>query len=122
MSSSMYPRTSFALSLAVPILLVACGGGNGGAAAGPAITIQPSDQSVSVGQAATFSVTATGAAPVGYQWQRNTLPVAGATASKYTTPARGVGDSGSIFAVVVTDRDGSATSRAATLIVTGGVP
>ena len=123
----MYPRTFFALGLAVPILLVACGGGKGGAvavpaASAPAITIQPSDQSVPVGETATFSVTATGAAPVSYQWQRNTLPVAGATASKYTTPATGVGDNGSSFAVVVTDPGGSATSRAATLIVTGGVP
>jgi hypothetical protein len=123
----MHPRTSFALGLAVPILLAACGGGNGGAAAvlvssAPSITVQPADQSVPVGQAATFTVTATGAAPVSYQWQRNTLPVAGATASKYTTPATAVGDNGSSFAVVATNPGGSATSRAATLIVTGGVP
>jgi hypothetical protein len=123
----MYPRTSFALGLAVPILLAACGGGKGGAAAvlvssAPSITVQPADQSVPVGQAATFTVTATGAAPVSYQWQRNTLPVAGATASNYTTPATAIGDNGSSFTVVVTNPGGSATSRAATLIVTGGVP
>jgi hypothetical protein len=127
MSRVMYPRTSIALWLPAAMLLVACGGGGAAgmpatSSPGPAIAMQPSDQSVPVGQAATFTVTATGASPLDYQWQRNTLPVAGATASIYTTPATVAGDNGVSFAVVVTNPGGSATSRAATLVVTGGVP
>lgn len=123
----MYPRISTVLGLTVPILLVACGGGGGAAgvpapSSGPSIAMQPSDQNVAVGQAATFTVTATGASPLNYEWLRNTLPIAGATASKYTTPATAAGDNGATFTVVVTDPAGSATSRDATLIVTGGVP
>jgi hypothetical protein len=75
---------------------------------------------VSVGQPATFVVTATGTAPLSYQWQRNASPIAGATTSSYVTAATVVGDSGSSFAVVVTNAVGSTTSRSATLIVTGG--
>src|SRR5450631_2574380 len=121
MSRVMYPRTSIALWLPAAMLLVACGGGGAAgmpatSSPGPAIAMQPSDQSVPVGQAATFTVTATGASPLDYQWQRNTLPVAGATASIYTTPATVAGDNGVSFAVVVTNPGGSATSRAATLV------
>ena len=125
-------RVSFGLGLTASLLLVGCGGGNKGAAgspstpppsAAPAITVQPSDQSVSVGQSATFTVSATGAAPLSYQWQGSGSPIAGATASSYTTPATTLSDSGSTFAVVVTDASGSTTSRSATLTVTsGGVP
>jgi hypothetical protein len=128
----MHQKVSFGLSLAAFILLAACGG-NGAAEtaptppaspapapSAPAITIQPSDQNVSVGQPATFMVTATGTAPLSYQWQRNASPIAGATTSSYMTAATVVGDSGSSFAVVVTNAGGSTTSRSATLIVTGG--
>jgi hypothetical protein len=113
------------------ILLVSCGG-NGGASsaapppttpppsAGPAITIEPSDQTVQAGQAATFTATATGAAPLSYQWQKNASPIAGATASTYTTGSTTAGDSGSGFAVVVSNPSGSITSRSAALAVTSG--
>ncbi|HSY97000.1 MAG TPA: PQQ-binding-like beta-propeller repeat protein [Steroidobacteraceae bacterium] len=86
----------------------------------PAITIQPSDQSVSSGQPAIFTVTATGAGPLSYQWQKDAAPIAGATASIYTTPATALSDSGSTFAVVVSDANGSATSRSAKLLVASG--
>jgi len=114
------------LGLAASLLLVACGGGNHGASAtapspsAPAITIQPSDQTVSAGQPATFTVTATGAGPLTYQWQRNASPIAGATAPSYATAATTLGDSGSTFAVVVANASGSTTSRSATLTVTSG--
>jgi len=75
---------------------------------------------VSVGQAATFTVAAAGAAPLGYQWQRSGSPIVGATASSYTTGATTAGDSGSGFAVVVTNASGSTTSRSAMLTVTSG--
>jgi len=75
---------------------------------------------VASGQAATFKVTATGATPLSYQWQRNASPIAGATAQAYTTAVTALGDTGSSFAVVVTNAGGSTTSRSALLTVTSG--
>ena len=86
-------------------------------AAPPSITTQPSNQTVTAGQTATFTVTATGTAPLSYQWQKNGANIAGATSSSYTTPATTASDSGSMFRVVVTNSAGSATSNAATLTV-----
>ena len=83
----------------------------------PAITTQPMNQTVTAGQTATFSVTATGTAPLSYQWQKSGTNIAGATSSSYTTPATTTADSGSAFNVVVTNSAGSATSSAATLTV-----
>jgi hypothetical protein len=125
----MFKKAFFALISATSILLAACGGGGGGTAAMappapspavPVIAIQPSDQTVSAGQTATFTVTATGSAPVSYQWQRGASPIAGATATAYTTAVTTAGDSGSSFAVIVTDASGSTTSRSAALHVTSG--
>ena len=83
----------------------------------PVITQQPSDQMVTVGETATFSVAATGTLPLTYQWQKGTTPVAGATSASYTTPATASTDSGSQFKVVVSNADGSMTSNPATLTV-----
>ncbi len=71
-----------------------------------------------VGQTATFSVVATGTAPLQYQWRKGGAAIAGATGSSYTTPVTVIGDSGSSFTVVVTNATGSMTSNAATLTVT----
>ncbi len=83
----------------------------------PAITIQPADQTVAVAQTATFSVAATGTAPLSYQWQKGTTPISGASAASYTTPATTSADNGSQFKVVVSNSAGSITSSAATLTV-----
>jgi hypothetical protein len=83
----------------------------------PSITQQPSNQTVTVGQTATFSVTATGTAQLSYQWQQGTTPIAGATLASYTTPAASASDNGSQFRVVVTNSAGSTTSNSATLTV-----
>src|SRR5207245_4500214 len=69
------------------------------------------------GQTATFAVTATGTAPLSYQWQKNGANISGATASSYTTPATTTTDSWSTFDVVVSNSAGTATSSAATLTV-----
>jgi len=114
------------------MLLVACGGGGGGpsdmtpppppppSSSIPSISIQPSDQNVSAGQTATFTVSATSTATPSYQWQRDAAPIAGATAASYTTGVTASADSGSSFAVVVTNASGSTTSRSAMLTVTTG--
>jgi len=87
------------------------------AAVAPTITTQPANQTVTAGQTATFAVVAGGTAPLSYQWQKNGANIAGATAASYTTPATTTADSGSTFAVVVSNSAGTVTSAAATLTV-----
>src|SRR5207245_5356787 len=81
------------------------------------ITSQPGNQTVTAGQTATYTVVATGTAPLGYQWQKNGANISGATAASYTTPATTTSDSGSAFRVVVTNTAGTVTSASATLAV-----
>ena len=89
----------------------------------PAITVQPSDQTVTAPATATFSVTASGTAPA-YEWQSSGdggatfVPVAGAPsqptlALANTTPAQ----SGQRYRVRVSNAAGSVTSDAALLTV-----
>ncbi len=115
-------RISFVLAQLSALL--ACGGGSGGSsgvpAVAPAIMAQPTDQRVLVGQTASFSVTASGSAPLSYQWQKGTTPIAGATAQSYTTPAATLADDGSTFQVVVSNSAGSVTSNSAKLTVAAG--
>lgn len=88
----------------------------------PVITQQPQAQSVAVGQSASFSISATGTAPLSYQWYRNGAAIAGATAASYTLSNAQLADSGATFTVTVTDGSGSSvTSGSATLTVTNPV-
>ncbi|MDM0116386.1 SBBP repeat-containing protein [Variovorax sp. J22R133] len=89
----------------------------GAAAVAPAVTTPPANASVTAGQTATFSVVASGTAPLGYQWQRNNANIAGATSASYTTPVTGLADNGAAYRVVVSNSAGSATSASATLSV-----
>jgi hypothetical protein len=86
----------------------------------PAITSEPSGETVSVGQNATFSVTSSGAAPLSYQWSKNGAAISGATSASYTTPAETASDNGAQFTVVVSNSAGTVTSSAATLTVSSG--
>ena len=70
------------------------------------ITQQPLNRSVETGQMASFSVAATGTAPLSYQWRKNGVTISGATASTYTTPATVIGDNGSTYSCVVTNMFG----------------
>ncbi len=87
------------------------------AAVAPSITTQPASQTVSAGQPATFSVSATGTAPLKYQWSKNGAAISGATSSSYTTPATSASDGNAKFTVTVTNSVNTATSNAATLTV-----
>lgn len=86
----------------------------------PAIAAQPQPRTVAVGQPATFTVVASGAEPLSYQWQRDGGNIAGATGATYTLPATTLADSGATFRAVVTNASGSATSNPVTLTVTSG--
>ncbi len=128
------------IALCGALTLVGCGGGGGGEttaapdgngdssnpggstgtpvpAAAPAITTPPQAQSVQAGASATFSAAASGTAPLSYQWLRNGIAIAGATASSYTTAALQVADSGATFSVKVSNAAGEVTSSAAVLTV-----
>jgi glucose/arabinose dehydrogenase len=86
----------------------------------PVITNQPVSQTVNVGQSVTFSVTATGTAPLSYQWQRNNANISGATSASYTLANVQAGDAGT-YRAIVSNASGSATSNNATLTVNTGL-
>jgi hypothetical protein len=86
----------------------------------PLITQQPSNQTVTAGQTASFSVMAVGVAPLTYQWQKGTTAISGATSASYTTPPTTTADNGSQYRAVVSNANGNATSNAATLTVSTG--
>lgn len=83
----------------------------------PSITQQPQNRTVDFGQAATFSVMATGTSPLAYQWQKNGIDISGATSSSYTTPATILADNGSVFRCIVTNSVGVDSSTGAVLTV-----
>jgi hypothetical protein len=111
----------FLLSAAVAFTAAGCAtSGNSGEiarATAPSIAAQPLSLTVTAGQTATFSVMASGSAPLAYQWQKNSLNIAAASMASYTTPLTTSGDNGAIFMVVVSNPAGSVTSNAATLTV-----
>jgi glucose/arabinose dehydrogenase len=84
----------------------------------PTITSQPASRTVAPGAAVTFSVRASGQAPLRYQWQRNGTNIAGATAQDYTIASVAQADSGARFRAVVSNDSGSTTSAEAVLTVT----
>ncbi len=98
--------------------LLGCGGGSSTeAATAPSITSQPASLTVAAGSAASFSVAATGSAPLGYQWRKGGASITGATAASFSITAASSNDAGS-YDVVVSNAAGSVTSAAASLTVT----
>jgi sugar lactone lactonase YvrE len=85
----------------------------------PQVQTQPSDQYVSAGGSATFTVAATGATALSYQWNFNGSPISGATGSSYTVANAQSANAGS-YTVTVTDAAGSVTSSAANLTINSG--
>src|SRR5207249_3062956 len=87
---------------------------------------EPANVMVAPGQTATFTVTATGSAPLSYQWQKlsggawgnviNNGSFSGATAATLTI-TNVVSKFAGQYRVIVSNASGSATSSAATLTV-----
>jgi glucose/arabinose dehydrogenase len=86
----------------------------------PTISSQPANLTVAAGQSASFTVAASGTAPLQYQWQRNgvNIPNANAATYSFTTTAS---DNGATFRVIVSNSVGSATSNSATLTVLSNI-
>jgi hypothetical protein len=82
----------------------------------PTITVQPVSQTVSPGANVTFSVTATGSAPLSYQWRFNGNDLAGQNSATLQLNNVQSTDTG-IYDVVVSNSAGSDTSDSAFLIV-----
>ena len=83
----------------------------------PAITTQPTNQTTTEGQDAAFSIAASGAAPLTYQWYFNTnTPLANATNSSIIISNAQLADAGG-YSVIVTNSLGAATSSVAILNV-----
>jgi type II secretory pathway component GspD/PulD (secretin) len=80
------------------------------------ITTQPASQTAIGGNSVTFSVTAGGTPPLGYQWFFNGSVIEGATEANYTITSVAATNEGN-YTVVITNSCGAATSSVAALTV-----
>jgi len=92
--------------------IVYAGGGSA-----PIITSQPTSVTVTQGDNAIFNVTASGNAPLTYQWRKNGVNINGATAATYTISNTTTANTGT-YSVIVSNAYGSVTSNNANLTVT----
>lgn len=88
------------------------------ALAQPVITTQPASQLVSVGATATFTVVATGTAPLQYQWLQDGREIDRATTASFALTNVRLNDA-AIYTVKVSNAAGSVTSAPAALAVNG---
>jgi hypothetical protein len=113
------------LLLAPGIFLGGCGsssngGGNPGGPVGPTITSQPMSVNVNVGQPASFSVTATGTAPLTFAWTSNGAAV-GTNLNTYSIAQTTSAENGAQIQVTVSNAAGSQPSNTVTLTVNSPV-
>lgn len=90
-------------------------------AVAPALGSQPQAVTVFEGQPASFSVTATGTAPLTYQWKKDGTAVPGATSATLAFTSAATTDAGT-YTVTVTNTAGSVTSQGAALTVNASAP
>ena len=84
----------------------------------PSVSVQPDDLLLTVGEEARFTISATGLAPLSYQWQQNDADLAGANSSTLVIENISIKDSLSTYRCIVSNSEGSDTSQAAVLRVT----
>jgi hypothetical protein len=85
----------------------------------PAIAVSPASQYVTPGTSVTFSVVASGSAPLTYQWKSTGAAIAGATNATYTIANVQAGNMG-FYSVTVSNSAGSVDSDVAILTVAAG--
>jgi hypothetical protein len=112
--ASIYNR---ALTASEIQTLYAAGSGGKCPLNSPVIISQPTNQTVTVGGTATYSVTASGTSPLSYQWNFNGTNLNGATNTFLTLTNVQLGQAGN-YAVLVTNVYGSILSSNAVLVVT----
>ena len=91
---------------------------SGSTNAAPTITTQPTSRTVASGSPASFTTVVTGFPTPTLQWFKNSVAVPGATTELLTFASAALADAGS-YTLVATNSQGSVTSNAATLTVTG---
>jgi hypothetical protein len=94
---------------------------SGSTNAAPTITTQPISRTVAAGSPASFTTVVTGFPTPTLQWFKNSVAVPGATTELLTFASAALADAGT-YTLVATNSQGSATSNAATLTVTGTAP
>ncbi len=82
----------------------------------PTLTAQPQGRTNPAGGNVTFDVTATGTAPLAYQWHKDGVSLPGRNAARLTLTNLTLADTGR-YGVTVTNRAGQATSGEAALVV-----
>lgn len=87
-----------------------------GACTAVAITSQPQNTTAILGKPVTLAVTASGTAPLTYQWRRNGTAIPGATGAIYHI-ASAIGANAGNYTVVITNGCGSVTSSVARVTV-----
>ena len=110
-STTASVSANFTVTTATPILFA------------PEITTQPTNQSITAGQNATFTVVATGNPEPTFQWQLSTnngstwAPIEDETDASLTITNATIAQNNHRFRVIVTNSQGNVTSNAATLTV-----
>jgi hypothetical protein len=94
------------------------GSGSSPAATAPAITTQPAATTASSATKVTFSVVATGTAPLRYRWYKDGREIERAESATYELSSARI-DSAGLYSVRVSNSAGSITSAPATLTVNG---
>lgn len=79
----------------------------------------PQSATAAVGQAAMFTVVATGKPAPSYQWLENGTPIPGATSAIFITQPLATTDNGATFSVVVANGESTITSKPAVLTIGG---
>lgn len=87
----------------------------------PPVITGPFNESVFVGNTATFSVSVVSVLPVTYQWFRDGVLIPGAIGPSYSVPNAQLTDSGSNFFVRVSNAAGSPISNTAILTVSAAL-
>jgi probable HAF family extracellular repeat protein len=91
------------------------------AIAAPVITTQPKNWTVKPGASATFTVAALGAPPLTVIWNKNGVPVPGATTGTLSLTKIVAGQAGN-YTAVVSNKVGNTTSNTAVLVVNSTPP
>ena len=116
-SNGSFDCTNPVTALAPRFYRLLLGGEIGEPPVAPAITTQPADQTVAIGQDATFNVVATGTLPLRYQWYFNTNTLLADSTNAPLTVANAQTNHAGAYFVIVTNSAGAATSAVATLQV-----
>jgi hypothetical protein len=122
-SSKIYPRMAgsstvfdeIRLASSLDSVVPVSGGGGVSGVQAPAITVQPQNQTVNQGDNVLFSVTATGDAPLSYQWKKGSVNTGSDSATLSLTGVQT--NAAGNYTVVVSNSAGSVTSSVAVLTI-----